>query len=210
MLRTGVVTNQSEIGHVLVTHAEAERVNAMVNELVGPFDLWRLCPHTAADRCPCRKPAAGMVTSAARALRLDAERVVVAGDIGSDLDAAHAWRSRRPPAFPRRPATTAGSRCARPRGWSGPGRTWCCIPARGCRRGAGRPRTSGGRRVPTTVVYLNVGLFGAATIGPSLGGLASAWHAWRWLFGLAAVLGVALAARTLDPATPSGTRTRAA
>ncbi|WP_028922193.1 MFS transporter [Pseudonocardia acaciae] len=68
-------------------------------------------------------------------------------------------------------------------------------------------------RMPATVVFLNVGLFGAATLGPSLGGLASGWHAWRALFGLAAALAVAgavPAARTLDRARPERPRTRTA
>lgn len=69
------------------------------------------------------------------------------------------------------------------------------------------------RRMPATVVFLNVGLFGAATAGPSLGGMALGWHAWRVLFGLAALsaaVGVVLAAWVLDPARPSRRRSRAA
>lgn len=85
---TGVVTNQSGIGLGRFTSADAQRVNARVDELVGPFDVWRLCPHTEADRCACRKPAPGMVLSAAAALGLDAGQVAVVGDTGSDLAAA--------------------------------------------------------------------------------------------------------------------------
>lgn len=89
-VRTGVVTNQSGIGLGRLTLAEARRVNARVDKLVGPFDVWRLCSHPAADRCGCRKPAPGLVLSAAAALGLDAGQVAVVGDIGSDLAAARA------------------------------------------------------------------------------------------------------------------------
>jgi D-glycero-D-manno-heptose 1,7-bisphosphate phosphatase len=93
-VRIGVVTNQSGVGRGMFTLAAARRVNARVDELLGPFDVWRLCPHTAADGCRCRKPAPGLVLSAARALGLGVERVAVVGDIGSDVAAARAAGAR--------------------------------------------------------------------------------------------------------------------
>lgn len=66
-------------------------------------------------------------------------------------------------------------------------------------------------RLPTTVVFLNVGLFGAATAGPSVGALTAGWHAWRALFGVMAAmaaLGAVLAARTLTPGAAHARRSR--
>jgi HAD superfamily hydrolase (TIGR01662 family) len=93
-LRTGVVSNQSGIGRGLLRHEQVERVNARVDELLGPFDVWRICPHIAADGCGCRKPAPGMVLSAAAELGIAPERLVVIGDIGADVGAARAAGAR--------------------------------------------------------------------------------------------------------------------
>lgn len=66
------------------------------------------------------------------------------------------------------------------------------------------------QRLPTTAVFLSIGLFGAATGGPSLGVLAGAWHAWRMLFGAVALLGVlgVWAALRAVPAEPLPTASR--
>lgn len=93
-LRTGVVTNQSGIGRGLLTRDQADAVNARVEELLGPFDVWRLCPHRPEDGCGCRKPAPGMVLSAAAALGIPPERVTVIGDIAADIGAAAAAGAR--------------------------------------------------------------------------------------------------------------------
>src|SRR5215469_106067 len=86
--RLGVVSNQSGIGRGLVNAEGVARVNARVDELIGPFDTWQVCPHAPEDRCRCRKPAPGLIESAARALGTTARRCVVIGDIGADIDAA--------------------------------------------------------------------------------------------------------------------------
>jgi len=89
-IRVGVVTNQSGIGRGLLTRAEVDRVNARVDRLLGPFDVWRLCPHTQTAGCGCRKPAPGMVYSAAAELGVPTQRVALIGDISSDIAAATA------------------------------------------------------------------------------------------------------------------------
>ena len=93
-IRTGVVTNQSGIGRGLLDPAAVHRVNARVDELLGPFDVWQVCPHTESDGCGCRKPAPGLVHAAASALGLATAAVAVIGDIGSDIDAARAAGAR--------------------------------------------------------------------------------------------------------------------
>jgi HAD superfamily hydrolase (TIGR01662 family) len=89
-VRVGVVTNQSGVGSGRITVDQVEAVNARVEELLGPFDVWRYCPHSRDEGCDCRKPAPGMVKDACATLGVDPARCVVVGDIGSDLEAAAA------------------------------------------------------------------------------------------------------------------------
>lgn len=86
----GVVSNQSGIARGIVTRDQVQSVNARVEELLGPFDVWRFCPHVEADGCECRKPRPGMILSAARELGVPASHTAVIGDIGADVEAASA------------------------------------------------------------------------------------------------------------------------
>ena len=56
-LATGVLSNQSGIARGILTAAEVDSVNARVEELLGPFDVWEVCPHAADGRL--RVPEAG-------------------------------------------------------------------------------------------------------------------------------------------------------
>ncbi|MGW0500794.1 D-glycero-alpha-D-manno-heptose-1,7-bisphosphate 7-phosphatase [Streptomyces sp. NPDC003007] len=85
---TGVVTNQSGIARGLLATADVRRVNERIDELLGPFDVWAVCPHGPEDGCPCRKPRPGMILWAADRLRTPPERIAVLGDIGADVEAA--------------------------------------------------------------------------------------------------------------------------
>ncbi len=89
-LAVGVVTNQSAIAKGLATREQVDATNARVDELVGPFDVWCVCPHDAGDGCACRKPRPGMVLEAAERLGLSPSELVVVGDIGADVGAAAA------------------------------------------------------------------------------------------------------------------------
>ncbi|WP_405093516.1 HAD-IIIA family hydrolase [Micromonospora sp. NBC_01392] len=89
-LRLAVVTNQSGLARGYFTAAQMHAVHARVEELLGPFDHWAICPHAEPDRCGCRKPAPGLVHAAARALGTTASRCVLIGDIGADMAAAAA------------------------------------------------------------------------------------------------------------------------
>jgi len=93
-LAVGVITNQSGIGRGLVSEEEVAAVNKRLDELLGPFDTWQVCPHTEEDGCPCRKPAPGLVLAAANDLGVPPGQVVVIGDIGSDIEAADAAQAR--------------------------------------------------------------------------------------------------------------------
>lgn len=93
-IRLAVVANQSGIGRGLLTELEAAAVNERVEELLGPFDVWALCPHGPLDKCPCRKPRPGLVHDAARRLGLRPEDCVVAGDVVVDILAARGAGAR--------------------------------------------------------------------------------------------------------------------
>ncbi len=90
----GVVSNQSGIARGLITSDQVDAVNRRVDELLGPFDVWCICPHETADGCDCRKPQPGMVLEGARALGVEAADVAVIGDIGADVAAASAAGAR--------------------------------------------------------------------------------------------------------------------
>lgn len=89
-IATGVISNQSGIGRGLITEADVAGVNARVEELLGPFDVWEVCPHSEQDGCACRKPQPGMVHSACRKLGIAESEAALIGDIGADVRAAEA------------------------------------------------------------------------------------------------------------------------
>ncbi|WP_112238693.1 HAD-IIIA family hydrolase [Kribbella monticola] len=93
-LQVGVVTNQSGIGRGLLTAEQVAEVNRRIDDLIGPFQTWQVCPHAPADGCACRKPAAGLVLSAAAELGVPPRQIVVIGDIAADLAAAEAAGAR--------------------------------------------------------------------------------------------------------------------
>ncbi len=93
-IRTGVVTNQSAVGRGMVTREQVEAVNARVEELLGPFDVWQVCYHAPDDGCGCRKPAPGMIVAAAEWIDVPASRCVMVGDIEADVLAARAAGAR--------------------------------------------------------------------------------------------------------------------
>ncbi|MFA9428799.1 HAD-IIIA family hydrolase [Egicoccus sp. AB-alg2] len=93
-LPIAVISNQSGIGRGLLTREQVDAVNARIEQLLGPLGPWCVCPHAPDDGCPCRKPAAGLVEQAARALGVAPAACVVIGDIGADVDAAAAAGAR--------------------------------------------------------------------------------------------------------------------
>ena len=88
----GVVTRQNaEQG---LSSEEGARLNARVDELVGPVDVWLECSHDAAEECPCRMPAPGLIYLAAAALGTRPEKCIVVGDAAEDVEAAQAAGAR--------------------------------------------------------------------------------------------------------------------
>jgi D-glycero-D-manno-heptose 1,7-bisphosphate phosphatase len=83
-----VVSNQSGVGRGLITLEQVEAVNRRVEELLGPFDGWFVCPHTPQDDCDCRKPKPKLILDAARAFAVEPAACVLVGDRESDVQAA--------------------------------------------------------------------------------------------------------------------------
>ena len=93
-VRMAVVSNQSGIARGLLTRAEVDAVNHEIEQRLGPIGPWLVCPHGPDDGCACRKPAPGLVLQAAQRLGVAPERCAVVGDIGADVQAAHAAGAR--------------------------------------------------------------------------------------------------------------------
>ncbi|MGC2129579.1 MAG: HAD family hydrolase [Candidatus Aquilonibacter sp.] len=87
-LRVGVLTNQSGVGRGMISDAQMRAVNARVEELLGPFDGWFICPHAPDEDCECRKPKPKLIFHAAQAWGIEPEQIVVVGDKESDVEAA--------------------------------------------------------------------------------------------------------------------------
>lgn len=87
-LPLAVVSNQSGVGRGFITMEQVDAVNRRVEELIGPFAGFFVCPHAPEDGCECRKPKPKLVLDAARALGVDPSCCVVVGDRESDVQAA--------------------------------------------------------------------------------------------------------------------------
>jgi HAD superfamily hydrolase (TIGR01662 family) len=109
---TAVVSNQSGVARGRLRPEQVEAVNRRVEELLGPLGPWLLCQHGPDDGCRCRKPAAGLIEAAARALGVEPRDCVVIGDIGADVEAASAAGAR--PLLVPTPATRAEEVAAAP------------------------------------------------------------------------------------------------
>ena len=87
-LPIAVVSNQSGIGRGLITAEQVDAVNRRIDELIGPFAGFFVCPHAPEDDCDCRKPKPKLILDAARTLGVDPACCVVVGDRESDVEAA--------------------------------------------------------------------------------------------------------------------------
>src|SRR5437867_500378 len=81
-------TNQPGLSRGYLPRRELDRMHAMLKERL-PLDDILVCPHDEMDRCPCRKPQAGLLVEAAFKWRLDLERSYVVSDKWQDAQAAH-------------------------------------------------------------------------------------------------------------------------
>jgi D-glycero-D-manno-heptose 1,7-bisphosphate phosphatase len=87
-LQLAVVSNQSGVGRGYITLNQVDAVNRRVDDLLGPFAGFFICPHAPDDECECRKPKPQLILDAARALGVPPHECVVVGDRDSDVEAA--------------------------------------------------------------------------------------------------------------------------
>jgi transaldolase len=80
------VTNQPDVARGRQSRAAADNLNRVVGAAVG-LDALLVCYHDDHDACPCRKPAPGLLTEAARQLDLDLAASVMVGDRWRDVEA---------------------------------------------------------------------------------------------------------------------------
>jgi histidinol-phosphate phosphatase family protein len=89
-LPLAVVSNQSGVARGFLTLEAVDAVNRKVDQLLGPFAGFFVCPHSPDDACQCRKPKPKLILDAAKALGVDPACCVVVGDRESDVEAARA------------------------------------------------------------------------------------------------------------------------
>ncbi|NDV14310.1 D-glycero-beta-D-manno-heptose 1,7-bisphosphate 7-phosphatase [Crenobacter caeni] len=89
-----VATNQSGIGRgyfdMAALNAMHEKMHRLVGQAGGRIDAIFICPHTANDKCGCRKPLPGMVHDIIERFNVRAEGLPLIGDSLRDLEAVAA------------------------------------------------------------------------------------------------------------------------
>ena len=92
--RLVMVTNQDGLGTPSFREEEFRPPQKLLLDILGSqgitFDAVRVCPHTAADRCDCRKPKTGLVADYLRDPGWSRESSAVIGDRETDLQLAQA------------------------------------------------------------------------------------------------------------------------
>ncbi|NDC37288.1 MAG: HAD-IIIA family hydrolase [Proteobacteria bacterium] len=87
-----VTTNQPGIGLGYFTRENLYAVNRkffkLLSEAGVKLDKFYFCPHSEAEGCGCRKPAAGMIQRACQEMPIELEHSFVVGDTTTDLQFA--------------------------------------------------------------------------------------------------------------------------
>ncbi|MFJ7336909.1 HAD-IIIA family hydrolase [Streptomyces sp. NPDC101116] len=87
-IRTGVVTGRPGVAGGPLTDADMRRVNHRVDELLGPFEVFAVCPHRPDDGCHCRSPQPGMLLWAGGRMCTGPAELAVIGSTAADAEAA--------------------------------------------------------------------------------------------------------------------------
>lgn len=87
--RVIVATNQPDVGAGRQTRAVVEAMHARLRAEL-PVDDIKVCYHTDADGCTCRKPKPGMLLDAAKEWNIDLASSVMVGDRWRDVEAGKA------------------------------------------------------------------------------------------------------------------------
>lgn len=81
-----VVTNQPDIARGIVSRTVVDSMNDWLKSTLS-LDAVLTCAHDDADQCQCRKPLPGLITQAARELRLECAASYMIGDRWRDIEA---------------------------------------------------------------------------------------------------------------------------
>ena len=81
-----VVTNQPDVARKSLSRAEVDEINAFLKATLA-LDEISVCFHDDEDRCLCRKPAPGLLLSAAKNNNLNLDESFMIGDRWRDIDA---------------------------------------------------------------------------------------------------------------------------
>lgn len=84
-----VVTNQPNVGAGTQRREVVEAMHVTLRQELAIDDI-KVCFHTDSDRCPCRKPAPGMLVTAATQHGIDLCSSFMIGDRWRDVDAGKA------------------------------------------------------------------------------------------------------------------------
>lgn len=83
-----IITNQRGVARGLMTEETVNEIHDNINRELAPFDTsidaFYWCKHNYDDNCSCRKPAPGLILSAARDLDIDIGRSFMIGDTKTD------------------------------------------------------------------------------------------------------------------------------
>ena len=87
-----MVTNQDGLGTPSFREEEFRPLQNLLLDILGSqgiaFEAVRVCPHTAADKCDCRKPKLGLLTDYVKDASWSREQSAVIGDRETDLQLA--------------------------------------------------------------------------------------------------------------------------
>ena len=87
-----MVTNQDGLGTPSFREAEFQPLQKLLADILASqgiaFEAVRVCPHTAADRCDCRKPKTGLLTDYVKATDWSRADSAVIGDRETDVQLA--------------------------------------------------------------------------------------------------------------------------
>jgi D-glycero-D-manno-heptose 1,7-bisphosphate phosphatase len=84
-----VVTNQPDVGAGKLARSTVEAMHAHLQEKLR-IDAVKVCYHTEAENCACRKPRPGMILEASHELGIDVGKSYLVGDRWRDIGAAQA------------------------------------------------------------------------------------------------------------------------
>lgn len=84
-----VVTNQPDVATGVTPRAIVDAMHARIRSELVVDDI-KVCFHTDADYCSCRKPKPGMILEAAAERAIDLERSYLVGDRWRDIEAGRA------------------------------------------------------------------------------------------------------------------------